>query len=704
MDPLDNIPLHAIDAVVMDTETTGLNVDEARIVQIGAVAIRQGALFPDEKMDLLVDPQIPIPEEVVKIHGISDADVAGADIFAQAAELWNGFAGASLIVGHNIAFDLTILAAEHERSGLVWQRPRSLDTMILARIANASLPDFSLDMIAQWLNVEIGNRHTALGDAMATAEIFVKLVPLIREQGLRTLGEVERESRRFSDVFASHARAGWVEPIMPLEGVLPDGAISRIDSFAFQHRVTDVMSSPPQFASAGSSLREAARLLTDRSVSALFVKPEDNSGNTGIVTERDLMRALAGHDGNGDKTTLGEIMNQPLISVNEGAFVFEAIARMKRLGFRHLAVENDEGEIVGALTTGDLLRQRAEDAMILGDAIEYAEDGPALAQAWARMPTVAQSLHDEGLSALLITAVISQQLGALTRAAAVLAEQRMESEGLGKAPSKYCVLVLGSGGRGETLLAPDQDNALIFEHGEPGGPEDIWFAKMGGYMADTLNDVGIPYCTGEVMARNAQWRHSLDGWKKSIDRWVAHSSREDLWYVDIFYDFEAVYGDRTLALEIWKHAYQRAHRSPGFLRQLANVAVDFSPPVNLFGQVKLDRGRMDLKKQGLMALVSGARLLALRHDVEVHSTRRRLEGVRDRGGGNKDDIENVIEAHEIIMNLILTQQLQDIAEGIAPSNAVDTNTLTKAQRNGLRRALYQINVMTTMVGDPMIFG
>ena len=80
--------------------------------------------------------------------------------------------------------------------------------------------------------------------------------------------------------------------------------------------------------------------------------------------------------------------------------------------------------------------------------------------------------------------------------------------------------VLGSAGRGESLLAMDQDNALVFADGEPDGAEDRWFAALGAHVADILHEVGVPYCKGGVMAKNPQWRGSLATWRERIADWI----------------------------------------------------------------------------------------------------------------------------------------------------------------------------------------
>src|SRR4030095_12195027 len=182
------------------------------------------------------------------------------------------------------------------------------------------------------------------------------------------------------------------------------------------------------------------------------------------------------------------------------------------------------GHVTGALSARDLLRLRAESGVLLGDRIDQAQSVNALAGAWGHVAQVAADLLREGLSGREIAAVISRELGAMTQRAAVLAEQRIAQAGAGAPPCPYAFVVLGSAGRGESLLAMDQDNAIVFAAGEPDGAEDRWFAALGGAVADILHQAGVPYCAGGVMAKNAAWRGSLATWRSRVADWITRSN------------------------------------------------------------------------------------------------------------------------------------------------------------------------------------
>ena len=118
-------------------------------------------------------------------------------------------------------------------------------------------------------------------------------------------------------------------------------------------------------------------------------------------------------------------------------------------------------------------------------------------------------------------------------------------------------------GAGSLLLAADQDNAIVYQTGEPGGPEDLWFEALGVEIAAILDAAGIPFCKGGVMARNAQWRMSVDRWKATIDGWVRRQRPKDLLNVDIFFDGVPVHGNLALGEEIRGYAYDVGSAQPG---------------------------------------------------------------------------------------------------------------------------------------------
>jgi len=693
---LPSTPLLALDSVILDTETTGLDARTARLVQIGAVRLSGSGIDEAERFEQLVDPGVPIPPMASAIHGIKDEHVGNAPSFSAIAPELEAFIASSVVIGHTISYDVAVLQREYELAGRAWRRPRTLDVRDLAELAQPTLARYDLERLCEWLSIDIVGRHTAIGDALATARVFAALVPLLRQRGIRTLAEADSASRQLGE------RRAQSSPRLHVREDPPQGdtrrPIARVDSFVYRHRVRDVMSAPAVMAPADASVGDTIRLLIEKKISSVFVT--DGSDDLGIVTERDLLRALDTAGQKGLDVPIGRIAKKPLHSVLEDDFLYRAIGRMERLGFRHLAVRNARGKLTGAVTTRNLLRHRATTAIVLGDEIDSAPDVAALAQAWSKLTVLARSLLADAVDPRTVAAVISAEVCVLTRRAAELAEARLQEAGRGPPPVPYAVLVLGSAGRGESLLAADQDNAIVYDAGEPGTREDQWFEALGIEIAAILDAAGVPFCKGGVMARNAQWRMSVSRWKNTVESWVRRQRPKDLLNVDIFFDCVPVHGVLALGEAIWSHAYDAGRQNVAFIKLMSELAREWRAPITLFGNIRTETdGRVDLKKGGLLPLFTSARVLSIRHGVRARSTPERFRGVAAAGIGSPDEIEAIIEAHRLLLGIILDQQLADADAGVPLSPKVDIARLSKATREKLRIALGHVRSAIDLVAE-----
>jgi DNA polymerase-3 subunit epsilon len=183
--------------VVFDTETTGLLPHKDEVVQIGAVRVLRGRIIPGEVLDTLVDPGIPIPAASTKVHKVSNAMVAGAPDIRQAGRRFHEFARDSVIVAHNAPFDMAFLRRHAAGMGVTWDHP-ILDTVLLSAVVFGASETHTLDALCVRLDVSIPEalRHTALGDAQATAEVLCKMLPMLQARGMKTFGDVIVETRK----------------------------------------------------------------------------------------------------------------------------------------------------------------------------------------------------------------------------------------------------------------------------------------------------------------------------------------------------------------------------------------------------------------------------------------------------------------------------------------------------------------------------
>ncbi len=682
------LPLGSLDAVFLDTETTGLDPVRDHIIEFGAVRMVSGAVDDSDAFAAFVNPGKPIPAASSLIHGISDGDVSGAPGFPEAMAAFSAWVGPSLVIGFSVGFDLAVLKAEHRRHGLTWNAPRTVDVQDLVMALAPDLPNWSLETVAAWLGVEVGERHRAKADAVLSARVFAGLVPELRLHGITTFSEAERAARQ------TRKRAG--ESVA--DGAAGTATFTPVDSFPYRHRVRDIMRTPPQTVDPDAVLSRALALMADRGSGSVLVSPRTD-GIWGILTERDILLAIHADGPKALGKRVTEYCSRPLVSVAPKEFVYRAQVAMSAKGIRHIGVAEEDGKIMGVLSIRDTVSHHAGGAA-LGREIDEADSPAALGRVWGRLSTVADSLVMESVDARAVSAIISRELRAMTQRCCELAEQELSDAGE-PAPVPFAMIVLGSGGRGESLLAMDQDNAIVFRDGQPGGSADNWCGKFGQRVADMLDAAGVKYCTGGVMASKPEWRMELAGWMARTEDWLARTSPEDLLSSDIFFDAMPVHGDMRLADGLRRSAIERAGDAKPFLSRLALKAADFRSPFGWLNRLRLDHGRIDLKMHGLLPIVSAARVAALKHGIDSRSTAERLRAVRELGVVPKEATDLLIAAHGVLLDAILRQQLEDLRSGVALSNSVGPENMDAPRRQQLKWALEQVPQVANLLGVPV---
>ncbi|WP_252729767.1 3'-5' exonuclease [Pacificibacter marinus] len=199
-------PLKHLAYVVFDTETTGLSPEDGdEICQIAATRIVNGQIVPDEQLNTLVDPERTIPMAATKIHHITNEMIQGQPKIDLAGRALHSFARGSVLVAHNAPFDMAFLHRHADRIGAPFDHP-VIDTVLLSAVVFGQSASHSLDDICRRLNVTIPpeQRHTALGDTLATAKVFLKMLSMAEAKGLTTfealLAEMKRHKRLLQDL------------------------------------------------------------------------------------------------------------------------------------------------------------------------------------------------------------------------------------------------------------------------------------------------------------------------------------------------------------------------------------------------------------------------------------------------------------------------------------------------------------------------
>ena len=695
---LSNVLLENLPLVSLDLETTGLLTKTDRIVQIGAIDPYNSS----KNLNILVNPNIPIPQKSTNIHGINDAIVADkptlSQVFPQLREQIND----RVVIGYNIGFDLAVLAAETERYGIEWETPPALCVRQMATIAlgrDAIMMMGTLETLTQYFQIPLADRHTAIGDAIMTGKLFQALLNELKTSGINTYADLQKATALLNDQRVAGTSAGWVDVAAIQQPYASFRALSRIDPFPYSHKIDDLMVTEPLIMPANSVMLDAAHRMKKEKRECVFVGTSPDH-IVGIVSERDIVHCMALPI---DEVTrardiqLETIMSSPVLTVSEDDYMHVAMARMHKHDIRHIGVTNRQGTLTGYVSGRELNRLRLTDAMVIGDDINQANNSDEMSKVLKGLPLLSKSLMDEGIKAYAIAAVISSQYRAALARSADLAEQIMCADGK-PPPAEYAVLILGSAGREESLLAADQDHAIIY--GDKSRLDDAatqaWFEQLGQHIADIMDAAGIPYCSGGVMANTERWCKSLRTWEQTVEGWISRGSAEDVLHVDIFFDYHSVYGTAQLARSLQKHIIASVKGQQDFLKLLAGNIQSHNAGITFWGGFITETGRFNVKRNLLLPIVESLRVLSVSRSISARNSVERADKLMATGS-IPPEIRLLAEDLQVCIRLVLRQQITDISQGLPPTTLIDLGLLSAREKKTLKSVQNRVKYVEQML-------
>ncbi len=409
----------------------------------------------------------------------------------------------------------------------------------------------------------------------------------------------------------------------------------------------------------------------------------------GIVTEQDVARRVAFKAA--PEAPVAEVMTTSVLTIGADDLLYHAIAFMRRARLRHMPVVDAAGKVVGMLGLHQALAIAAPQRVALIDRLTHDETVEGLAEVKAAQVEVAEALFADSVPVPEIQSLLTDINNDIHRRVAALSLAAMAADGWGAPPVDFAVIVMGSGGRGESFLFPDQDNGFVLADyaDEEHGRIDPFFIELAERMTAALDRVGLPLCRGHVMATNPLWRKTLSQWRAQVSLWSRKRSEVALQLADIFFDFRGVDGEPALAEGLRTHVSAVIAASPGFLKELYREDTAHKEALGLFNRLLTERdkpehqGRIDLKYTGTLPLVESVRLLALGEGVPDTSTRARIDALADAGIFSRDLQDYLKGGLEHITTLLLRQQIADFKAGQAVGNHVDPEDLSERERDML---------------------
>jgi CBS domain-containing protein len=473
----------------------------------------------------------------------------------------------------------------------------------------------------------------------------------------------------------------------------------------FRAVARDHMGPKPVEVARAASVGEAVNSMA-QSGNSVAIVTDSHGRPTGILTEQDVVRRVAWRAT--PDQPVETVMNAPVVTVSADDHLLDAITTMRRHGLTQVPVVDGAGRLAGLLALhevlfslsgwlGRLVDQLMQDGSLAG--LKRIKDSEA---------DLAKELLHDGVPISDVQALLTEINFELHRRALVLAISAMAADGWGEPPVPFALIVMGSAGRGECLLAPDQDNGFVLadydeaEHARI----DAYFVPLAVRFTQLLDTVGFPLCLGNVMATNPVWRKRISEWRKQIAVWLRKRTETQLLLSDVLVDFRHVWGDAALSQALRRHVMQAIARNPTFVRDLFAIEADHGAALGWFGRLRSERDKQDrpgminLKLRGTLPLVEAARLLSLRAGLPETSTLARLDGLLARRALHPEDHDNLRDAFLFITQLLLRQQVEDVAAGREIGDFVPEERLSKREKEHLVTCLRSIvNVRDTLEAD-----
>jgi len=437
------------------------------------------------------------------------------------------------------------------------------------------------------------------------------------------------------------------------------------------------------------ALVAAVGIMRERNISSIVVV--DETRPVGIFTDRDLRNKVVATGTDPSSLKVRDIMNAPLATIGEEDLLYQALYRMSRQQIHRLGVVDAGGRLTGIITDTDILRLQAHSPHQLVLDIEKAGSIDDLKTLHARIQALVQHLAGTGIGIRDLVRLIAHLNDQIAlRLIGLLRAGWFDDI----AEDSFAFLVLGSEGRSEQTLATDQDNAIVYA--DDLAPTQVRrIEEFSSALIDGLIAIGVPPCPGGIMARNPEWRRSLDDWQKKIAAWMATPVPENILACSTFMDLRTVYGAPRFEQALKAHIYAQSESNNLFLMRMVENGLRFTPPIGWFGRIKGERdgdhsGQLDIKKAGIFAVTDGIKALAIQCRLLDGSTSQRLDALRNGGVIKASDAADLEEAFEFLVHMRLRSQVEDIREGRSPDNYIPLDRLNAMEQGRLKIALASV--------------
>ncbi|MBT8420638.1 MAG: CBS domain-containing protein [Gammaproteobacteria bacterium] len=473
--------------------------------------------------------------------------------------------------------------------------------------------------------------------------------------------------------------------------------------------VTQVMKAPIISLGPDATLREAYQLMRHQRIGSLVIMDkgesdgEENAGNSqgkpiGLLTCLELHEAIWDKGLSGEDKVISAGY-QPPHEIPATASLRQAEHLQERKGIKYLIVTK-KGSPIGILSQTDILRAIAKVSPPLLAEIKRTEDIASLHQLYLRIPRFAADIRPWNRSATATISVLNEAHQAILQHCVTLTLAEIVEQGGGAPPGLFALVLLGSGGRSEMLLTPDQDNAIILADEVEKDPAALqWFAKFTDTLNKTMAKVGYRLCPGEIMARNPSWQKGLSTWRRQFNHIIAYPNPKAARWANIALDLRHLYGDEELVIALRREIAEKLREKPRLLRMMVEDDAEGRPPLGFFNRLITTtangkKHRIDLKRNALRIVADVARVYAWREGIDAHDTVGRLQGLVQQGVLSYEVVKTTLAAYDALLDLYMDQKLRQALESAHDDDHHDDKLLDHDLLSPHEQELLRISLRT----------
>jgi CBS domain-containing protein len=458
--------------------------------------------------------------------------------------------------------------------------------------------------------------------------------------------------------------------------------------------VYTVMTSPLAQCDVQTTISDAYHIMQERKIGSLAIFSNDEK-LIGMLTFAGLCGALVNKQADA-ATPVAEAACETPVCVSYIDPLWHAEDKLQSHHIKYLVVTK-EGAPVGLISQTDLFKARVKHQNIVIEQIRDAESPAALRNFYNAMYEMARDAHERNHHAIQAVQEISEIHLAIQRRCIELTLQELEKQGLGPAPRNYSFLIMGSGGRREMLLTPDQDNGLIIDDnpGELTPEETDWFKNFSEQLNLNLDKAGYILCPGDIMARNPMFHKTLSQWRQQISHMVRQPNNKSARWGNIVFDFTTLYGDDMLTRKLREHLLTELQGKDTLLGYMVEDDAEGRPPLGFFNQLltmedEAHKGKIDIKRNGLRLIADAARIYALHAGLTETNTRERLKVLVHLGVLNRDLVDSILAAFDELLNLLIVHQIEQVEQEQVPDKFIKPDALPWQTRSVLRVSMRAI--------------